>query len=428
MLIISGVFTFAFTDQLAAPRPVFATTTVEHMIRTSITLNVSKRVIFVGENFSVRGFIMQQDGVMMIGYNVRVSWAINRSITLITDWDGSFAANLSFPAGFRQGFTNITANFGAGNSEYLPSSSFVQVEVIYRPSIITAEIIPARARPLDQVNVTGRLSGSDNQSLPNRSVTIKLDETVLGNATTDINGTFAFSFTVPEEMGNGTHSLAVFFNPNYDLYASSNTTLSLFIEPQTNATITTPTQTATQLPLTVNSVLSGTTLTVSGTAIAIAAILFSLAFKLKRRKPTLTSRTPEPAPNYPFPTLTGSVSETEKTTFSPKISQLELVSSLNLEKDDAAKVTRAYYLAQDLITERLGLTPEKNETHREYFDRVTKTAGYLKEPLREIVELFELARYTPNSCDAAQSSQAAEALSRLFQEIESRTVKTGPSV
>jgi hypothetical protein len=76
-----------------------------------------------------------------------------------------------------------------------------------------------------------------------------------------------------------------------------------------------------------------------------------------------------------------------------------------------------------LITERLGLAPEKNETHREYFDRVTKTATYLKEPLREVVELFEMVRYTPNPCDAAHSRQATLALLKLFKEIDSRPVQ-----
>ena len=149
-----------------------------------------------------------------------------------------------------------------------------------------------------------------------------------------------------------------------------------------------------------------------------------LVFKPKRQASPIARPVPEPVPNKPSPIPLRSVSETEGIEFSPKTSQDELVSRLNLEKDNAAKVTRTYYLAQDLITERMGLAPEKNETHCEYFDRVTKNATYLKEPLQEIVELFELTRYTPNTCDAAQSRQAAEALLRLLKEIESRTKQT----
>lgn len=501
---ISGALLISVLSDQTAPSRVFAKSRTEQVMQTLIILNVSKRVIFVGENFSVRGFLEQQNGMMIAGRNVTVAWGTKQSIVL-TYWDGSFEAkNLYFPAGFPQGFTNITATFGSHEFMYVSSSSFVQVEVIYPPSTITVSIMPERAEPLDQMNVSGRLLGPDNLPLQSRTVTMKLDQMVLGNTTTDSTGSFTFSFTVPEKLSNGTHILTALFNPTCDLFAPSNITLSFFIETKTITTITTPTQPATQLQLNVNpAIFSGMSLIVSGTisgtgprsgnvtiyldnaggsvikvnengsfqsqteipistafgfhtikviynsdqplierseasatvfvlntdltAIATAGTVLagSLAlFMLKRRALTMVQRAPEPVPQYQSPRPTESTSESVKTIPLPKkISRPELLSIINLEKDQAAKVTRTYYLAQDLITERLGLAPEKNETHREYFDRVTKTATYLKEPLREVVELFEMVRYTPNPCDAAHSRQATLALLKLFKEIDSRPVQ-----
>jgi hypothetical protein len=112
----------------------------------------------------------------------------------------------------------------------------------------------------------------------------------------------------------------------------------------------------------------------------------------------------------------------EKVAFIPiskKLSIAEMLSSINLEKDYATRVTRTYYLAQDLVKEKLDLPPETNETHREYCERVSKTAPFLTEPLREVAELFELASYTATPIDAAQCGVATGALTRLFQELES---------
>jgi hypothetical protein len=89
-----------------------------------------------------------------------------------------------------------------------------------------------------------------------------------------------------------------------------------------------------------------------------------------------------------------------------------------MEKDYAARVVRTYYLTQDLLREGLGISPEINETHREYEDRVSKAAAGLTQPLHEIVDLFELASYTATRIGEDQCRLAISALTRLFQEVE----------
>jgi len=101
-----------------------------------------------------------------------------------------------------------------------------------------------------------------------------------------------------------------------------------------------------------------------------------------------------------------------------KLSLGQILSRINLEKDYGARVIRTYYLAQDLVKGRFGISPEINETHREYENRVSKAAAGLTQPLHEIVDLFELARYTSTRIDEDQCRLAITALTKLFQEVE----------
>jgi hypothetical protein len=103
-----------------------------------------------------------------------------------------------------------------------------------------------------------------------------------------------------------------------------------------------------------------------------------------------------------------------------------ILANIDLERDYAAKVTRTYYLAQDVIRERLGISPEPNETHSEYCERVSKAATYLAEPLHEIVALFELASYGATGIGEDRCREAVSALTKLFQEVENRTKGTQP--
>ena len=104
-----------------------------------------------------------------------------------------------------------------------------------------------------------------------------------------------------------------------------------------------------------------------------------------------------------------------------KLSLGQILSRISLERDYAARVIRIYQLAQELLREGFGVSPELNETHREYEDRVSKLmlpADYLSQPLHEIVDLFELASYGGTRISENQCRLAVSALTRLFQEVE----------
>ena len=479
---------------------VFAYTEPTQVIPTMIALNVSTRVIFVGENFTVLGSLMQQNGIVLSGKPVTVSWA-NRSVILQTAWNGRFVlANVSFPVGFPKGFTRITADYLPTDQSTLSSHSYVEVQVLYRPSTLKATVTPEQGKPSEQATVAGTLLGSDGESLQDREIAIELDGDQLGTVVTDASGSFSYNFNVPEEAMNGTHVILVSFNPTHDPYAPSNVTLPFLVEVSATTTSTiVPTGTLTkQLVLNVGpALLSGMSLTISGTACGyapmsgsvtiyfdgnqtavgpvnsdgtfniyadmpmmtslglhtvkaisrtssqgqedsceatatvfvlntplsgalVAAILLTSAvvmFKRRRKDKTSTgtdAQKPDTLPLAPKPVVEPVASA--PTVRRPSIE--DILSSVNHEKDHTAKVTHTYYIAQDLIGEKLGVRPETNETHREYCERVVKAAPNLTEPLDELSVLFEMATFTSTPIDATLSGAATGALMRLFQQLE----------
>jgi len=479
---------------------VFAPPSPVQVVGTTITLMVSEKVIFVGENFTIHGWIMQQNGVMIGNNNVTVSWA-NRSVVLETGWDGKFQlANVTFPVGFSPGYTNITAAYSPQISTTLPSHAFLEVQVLYRPSSIKATMVPARGKPLDEMNVSGQLvDASNDRPLQKREVTIKLDSTELGTTMTDASGWFRYKLNIPKQTTNGTHLILISFQASNDMYAPSNTTLVIVVEAAiTNQTNEANPPPATPLPsLHIEpAVLSGMKLTVGGTtcgtpprsgtviiyfddvqaavasvnaggtfqvtvAIPITAMpgfhlvrsvynpnhtgagcqatanvyvlntpllgiiatailmAFSITASRNGRKPEPSEPTRpklELAPTKPVPPIT-----TTTTSRARRESLLaEALARIELETSYASKIARTYYFTQDLINTELGLKPGINETHREYYARVSKIAPSLREPLGWIVELFELASYTGNEMGPAQWQQAASALTKLYQELERR--------
>ncbi len=98
-----------------------------------------------------------------------------------------------------------------------------------------------------------------------------------------------------------------------------------------------------------------------------------------------------------------------------------LISAIKVEGLHAARIRKSYILAQAIINRRTGEAPRNSETHWEYFFRVTKSMPKITDTLKRLVELFELAEYSPYPIESAQSREATEILLELREEIE--TVK-----
>ena len=452
------------------------------LTQTILTLNSSRQEVFIEEPFVVYGFLKDQNGSVLIGKNVTISWGANMSVVKMTDFRGRFEADVVFGLGFPAGLTEIRATFepeGADSQLYISSSSKLQIQVLYYSSKITAEISPLRVRVMDFANVNGNLLTVEGKPLASRTITTRLDGSFVSNVTTNGSGQFSVRFQVPRSLNNGTHSLTVLFIPVADRFAPSNATLPFLVELV---------ETRVQITVDRRSLFSGMELKLNGTAtyvngtscrygkvaiyldgipygnmtirddgsfllaiqlpISLAFGSHSVAIKYNPEMPWELSSYASAQLfiyNTPLalivaigiPTASGlgvylfrrsRRTATQVATLPPPILETplprdeltpeSLISTIEAERDDASKVRRCYRLAQTLIDWKFGEAARESETHWEYFSRAAKIAPNIKDSLRRLVELFELAEYSPYPINDTQSREAKEILLEIRKELE----------
>jgi hypothetical protein len=413
-------------------------------INTTLRLQVSNRTIYVGEVLVVHGYLaVGVFGVIpseLTGRNVTLSWGTNSTLET-TDQYGWFSARVSFPPGYPSGPTNITASYNPSQSnfgdieKYNPIRSSIQVVVIYVPTTLTATLSTSTAGPLATVGINGNLSAATGP-LQGRTVQIELDGNSMGNAATVGGGLFSFNLTIPSGTTAGTHSVTVSYASDQDVFASANATLQLTVIAAAPSSTTTSTTTSNSTQgvaqITAPSAITVGTLDVAILAIVAGASLASIYVAVKRRKRTepvtLQVQSPQPIPisaptsATPAPSAAESGEKNLGTRWSTEAALKELES----QSDEGAKVGTAYQLVQELLEERFGLLPSMSETHWEYFSRAIQLVPELEDPLRRIVELFELSQYAPQPATQKQSEAAAHSATFLLLEIidKAKTMQT----
>jgi hypothetical protein len=369
---------------------------------------------------------------------------------------------------------------GSDSSVYLPCNATLEVKVAYRPSVIVAEIKPVASRPMDLVEVSGILRDLEDVPLENRTIETSFDDVLVGNTATNATGHFVFGFPVPRTANNGTHVVTVAFVPTLDRYLGIDVTLTLAIELHTtrteilldrttafsgttmtvSGTVTLANGTAWRYgrvhvylddSLLTNAVVmedgsfllavqvppdasfgshaisvqyspdeawvegseavaqiyvyNTLVLVIAVVGVAAASSLGAYAIVRSRRAAKLAPlRLPEPPP-----VVTGPAME--------EYSTESLTATIQAEHDDAAKVRRSYRLAQSLLEQSVGETPRESETHWEYLSRIVSKSPGLADPLRRLVELYELAEYSPFPIGTDQSREAMEIVLRLREQV-----------
>jgi Domain of unknown function (DUF4129) len=458
---------------------------------TFLSLNSSTGKTFIGQSIVVYGTLRTENGTMLANRTLTISWQSNRIVSE-SDLNGYFEANVTFAPGTPAGPTLIRAAYdpvGADKLVYASSTAQMQVVLFYEQSALAVTVAPTTVRPLDSVEVSGRLSGfADHQPLTDRIISVQLDNETIGNTTTDRLGSFYFYFSVPRNISNGTHLVEAAFNAETDLFAPSNSSIPINVEILT---------TQTQIQIDRSTLLSGMVLTINGTVtypnstrqngtpppsgnitiyidtmpyanvtldslgafqseiqmpfgtsfgshailveyspdqpwlqsskalvrvtvvsvpiviaifsvIGVGSVLGSYATNKRRRKGAIRSEaivTPQAALVRP--------------TWNEQFSRSKLTASYEAEPNAPSKVKKAYSLAQSMIESRFGIEPRDSETPSEYLLRVRDVAQPLDSTLGALVELFEMAEYSPYPIVQEQERLAREKLLELRERMVS---------
>jgi hypothetical protein len=395
-------------------------------------------------------------------------------------FEASISFSVGFSAGLTRVEADYVPQ-GNDVNVYLPSTSLLHIKITYRPSIIVAEISPATVRPSDYATVKGTLSTAQGRPLTFRTIIVQVDQDLTENFTTDSTGRFRFLFSVPQTMNNGTHNVTVSFRANGEAFAPSNLTLPFVVEKLGTQTLISTDRSS--LLSGMNLIVRGNVTYANGTAptgtnvtifldglpfrnatikddgsylsvfqlpiwtslgshsikaeyvpdrpwvqssnavavifiyspplIIFAAVSISAAssvgfylFRRSRRAVVLApSALPEPV----------ALEKPARVVLPPE----DLISAIKAENAPATRIRKSYFFAQAIINQKIGESSRTGETHWEYFFRVTKLVPRINNTLKRLVELYELAEYSPFPIESAQSREATEVLLELREEIES---------
>jgi hypothetical protein len=389
---------------------------------------------------------------------------------------------IGFPNGLTRIEADFTPQ-GNDARVYMPSTAQLDIEVGYQPSSIAAQISPANVRPSDYATVKGNLSTADTKPLKYKTIIAQVDGTLLGTTTTDNTGSFWFVFSVPQTLNNGTHVVTVNFPATGEAFAPSNATLPFVVGILgTRCLISTDRSSLfSGMSLVVNGSVtdvngmaptgSNVTILLDGTAYTNATIRYDGSFVSVIQLPIWAafgfhSIRAKYLPDLPWvkgseavadvfiyntPLITlAAVSIPAASSFGfylfrrrrravvlapaalpepvalekparVELSPEHLISAIKAENAPAARIRKSYFFAQAMMNQMIGESSRTGETHWEYFSRITKLVPRINDTLKRLVELYELAEYSPYPIEAAQSLEATEILLELREEID--TVK-----
>jgi hypothetical protein len=458
----------------------------------TVLLNIalSNSTVLVDTALQVDGNLQTHNGTVLSQRNVTITWGSNAT-TVPTGSNGQFIDTIIFPPGYSSGLTFVQVSFqptGPDATQYIPTKISTVVQVIYPPTQIKSEIFPHSALPLDSVSVSGNLTTLAGQPLENRNLQIQLDNSPIGNASSDINGNFLFTFQVPGTTANGKHTLRILFEPGSEILAPSNSTLSLAVQREV-----TKIQTASAIA----NVLSGMSLTLrgvvafnnsatnsqgtlSGTAtalldgipvanskiaddgafsltvsipftgsfgmhsvelvysaddprvntameiipihvyntpiiIAISAALASGIFVVRRRGRRggrlTTELIGEVAREPGMPIEEALLSTTPFQTI--PLDWEDTLKAIDAEKNASKKIIMCYRVARSFVSNQLNERRKESETHMEFYRHVVEPRPWTEDDLRGLVDLFELAEYSPYEIVPSEGNQAENRLKKI---------------
>ena len=152
-------------------------------------------------------------------------WMNGQFLTNVTsDAEGVVSILYPVPSDMPLGTQNVEVRF-AGAPLYLPSNATTTFDV-YAPIVVTLDAIDTAAVG-DTVIIIGTIRDNIPENwVPGHIVTIRVDNTIIGSATTEIDGSWTLEWIVSPSFSIGVHEIVAYSEPQgFYLGGESNTTI-----------------------------------------------------------------------------------------------------------------------------------------------------------------------------------------------------------
>jgi hypothetical protein len=194
------------------------------LIPTELSLSITPASVFVGDSITASGRLTA-DGSPLANRKLTLLLD-NEPLAITTDFDGSYATDITIPYKYVSTMTlsAIYTPFGNDIGIYQGSQSpLVIVNTSFYPTLLEASA-PETAHPGLPIIVSGHVSPTNGTV--DRVIKVLLDNTQLAEEITE--GQFSLQITLPPQISMGEHSLTVVAAPQ-ERYSGASTSLSINI-------------------------------------------------------------------------------------------------------------------------------------------------------------------------------------------------------
>jgi len=301
--------------------------------------------------------------------------------------NGNFLFTFQVPGTTANGKHNLQILFEPGSAILAPSNSTLTFAVQRETTTIQTRSVSVNVFSGMGVMVRGVVafnnSANNNQATLSGNATALLDGIPVATSKVADDGTLSLTVSIPFTTGFGRHSVEV-------VYSADDPRVDTAVEIIPVHVYNTP------------------------IIIAIAAALASGVFVVRRGRRGERLTTELIGERAGEPTMVGEAL--------PRVTPLQVlpfdwedsVRMIDAEKNPSKKIIMCYRVARTFVSNQLNERLKESETHMEFYRHVVELRPWAEDDLRVLVDLFELAEYSPYEIVPSEATQAEKGLKKIY--------------
>ena len=187
-----------------------------------------------GQTVEIAGKVVDELGNGVSGAKVELRHGTEVLASTTSESDGSFSLSWDVPSDFSLGPKTLTIYVPEQPSSYIEeASTSISIE-IWDGTTLELNSLPERIHRGDTFTISGVLSMMNGGGASDATITICCGQSELGSATTDVDGHFSFSFTVPNNWKRGPITITAEFAGSSSIYldgSEDSESTALWIKP-----------------------------------------------------------------------------------------------------------------------------------------------------------------------------------------------------
>lgn len=371
---------------------------------TTLTVRAEPGRREFGDILSVSGRLIARNTKGVPDVNVVVSLDKRTLANVRTDENGSYKYDFAVPV-IGKGSHAVGATFIPGAEPFLQTGNITFIEVMQTNTTLAISG-PVFAYQQDYFKMTGKLWTVGGLRVPASNITVLLDSGEIGNAPVK-NGEFSFSYLINKNVSLGNHTILVKFSGETLFLPSENSTsLEIKTTPVSYDNIIFPMLAILGILITIAYLRKEKVLMPQIEALA-SSIRARFGRSEKIEEPSIAT---EPVKEE--------IEQEEPPVPPAQVQQEEIFEHLdNLirQRQYRESISISFRSAKDCICAVSGIKITSQQTPREFYDLVKKSALAFAHEFKEMTEVYELAMYSSNKMNEDMALKTVDLLKKIYK-------------